>query len=112
VGYPDRLGYDHLRVAKVFSTITSPVFTEFVIVLNGRYGLPHEAELFETLDRMNTVRPFKLVFLLEVSDTLRDSARQMVTEMLDIVAARGLLDFLDSPPTVRIARLFDPPYFD
>ena len=97
---------------KVFSTITSPVFAEFVIVLDGRYGLPHEAELLETLDRINDVRPFKLVFLLEVSDSLRDLARQKVTEMLEILTTRGLLNFLDSPPALRIARLFDPPYFD
>jgi len=88
------------------------VFNEFVIVLDGRYDLPHEAELLETLDRLNVVRPFRLVFLLEVSDPLRDSARQTVTEMLEILTARGLLDFLDSPPVVRIARRFDPPYLD
>jgi len=47
------------------------------------------------------VRPFKLVFLLEVPRTSRVEARRELVGALDWVVAEGLLDFLESPPTIR-----------
>ena len=87
-------------MVEVFSTITSPAFSELVIAL-GRHatGLPCGVASFEALHTMNVVRPFKLVFLLEVSYPL--AARRELEEALAAVTARGLLDFLDSPPTIR-----------
>lgn len=52
----------------------------------------------ETLRTMNGVRPFKLVFLLE--DRYLEG---LLTEALDSMTAKGFLDFLDSPPTIRHA---------
>ena len=85
---------------EVFSTITSAAFSELVIAL-GRHetGLPCGLAFFEALRMMNVVRPFKLVFLLEVSCFLE--SRWELKEALVSVTARGLLDFLDSPPTIR-----------
>ena len=90
----------------VFSTITSPVFSELVIVIeaDGVAHLPSEVMLFETLCTMNGVRPFKLVFLLMVPDVSLGEAQQQLGGALDLVIARGALDFLDSPPTIRNAR--------
>jgi len=87
-------------MTEVFSTITSPAFSELVIAL-GRHEtrLPCGLAFFEALHMMNVVRPFKLVFLLEVSYFLE--ARRELEEALASVTARGLLDFLNSPPTIR-----------
>jgi len=85
---------------EVFSTITSPTFSEIVIAL-GRHetGLACGLSFFEALHMMYVIRPFKLVFLLEVSYFLE--ARRELEEALASVTARGRFDFLNSPPTIR-----------
>jgi len=55
---------------------------------------------------MNELRPFDLVFLLEVLD-FRQAQRELL-ETLDLVTAKGLLDFLDSPPTIRVLDMSSP----
>ena len=88
---------------EVFSTITSPVFAELVVVL-WEYQirtLSAEVTLFQALRTMSKVRPFKLVFLVEVSDPYLGE-REELAEVLDSIAADGLLDFLESPPTILI----------
>jgi hypothetical protein len=91
---------------KIFSTVTSPAFSEFVIVVGADAAtyLPSEVALFETLRVMNRVRPFKLVFLLVALDSFRGEARRKLAEALDLVTAGDLLGFLDSPPTIRSGR--------
>ena len=91
---------------RAFSTITSPVFSDLVIVLAGDaiICLPEDVALFETLDKMNRVRPFNLVFLLNVPNSSQGEARRKFTGSLDFVTAKGLLDFLGSPPTIRCAQ--------
>ena len=87
-----------------FSTIRSPVFTELVIIHTGISvdRLPQDDTLFETLRKMNEVRHFKLVFLVE-AENARDARREL-EKVIDWVATKGLLDFLESPPTIRTAR--------
>jgi hypothetical protein len=88
-------------VMKIFSTITSPVFSELVILVEDyTEDLPSNVTLFDTLRAMNGVKPFKLVFLLDPHD-LEEQWKLMGA--LDLVAARGLLNFLESPPTIRSA---------
>ena len=91
---------NHAIATEVFPTITSPVFSEFVIVLTGNMVayLPQQVSLFGTLRTVNEIRPFKLAFLLDVSEG--EVLRKLVGE-LDLVATNGFLDFLDSPPTIR-----------
>jgi len=90
---------------EVFSTITSPVFVELAIVLEGNTNfIPQRVVPFETLGKMNEIRPFKLVFLLDVSDPFRDGARRRLERTLDSVIARGLLKSFDSPPAIRWAQ--------
>ena len=93
----------HAMVMEVFSTITSPVFSELVILIWGDTAarLTSEVKLFETLHAMNTVKPFKLVFFLMDPDSSLVEARRELAEALDSVIARGLFDFFDSPPTFR-----------
>ena len=75
------------------------MFSELVFVLWDMCisRLLSDVTLFEALRAMNEVRPFKLVFLLQ------GKARQKLAETLDSVAAKGFLNFLDSPPTIRLA---------
>lgn len=54
---------------------------------------------------MRKVRPFKLVFLLEVPGSHQGEGRRELAEALDTVNASGLVDFLDSPPIIRTTRL-------
>jgi len=88
-------------VIGVFSTIASPLFSELVIALrHHETDLSHGITFLKALQRMNGVRPFKLVFLLEVSDFQEE--RRELTKALDSVTARGLLDFLiPRPPSVE-----------
>ena len=90
---------------EVFSTITSPLFSKLVIIVqaNGVACLPSELPLFETLHTMHKVKPFKLVFLLTGPDFLQEEVRRELAGALDSVTGRGLLDFLASPPTIRVA---------
>jgi len=88
----------------VFTTIASPKFSELVIIHTG-YAidhLPEEVAFFETLRKMNEVKRFKLVFLLEVEEFW--DPRLELVKALDSVAAKGLLGFLGSPPTMRTVR--------
>ena len=64
--------------------------------------------LFQTLRKMHEVRHFELVFLFEGPHTIQKGGqrglvdgRQELKEALDHVAAKGFLDFLDSPPTIQ-----------
>ena len=89
---------------EVFSAIASPVFSELVIVLRVHeiLDLPSDITFFETLRTMKGIRPFKLVFLLNIPSPPYDQrGRWRLVETLDRVRSKGLLDFLDSPPIVR-----------
>ena len=87
----------------VFSTITSPEFSELVIFIGSSVAyLAQNIKFFETLRRMHEVRPFKLVFLFKASD--RWNTPQGVAKAVGLVIEKGLVDFLDSPPAIRTAR--------
>lgn len=93
----------HRRTAAtVFQTITSHVFSEFVIVLTGPVTYsPYEVNFFTTLRTMNETRPFKLVFLFEIPSFRQEEAGQEIAGALDLMTAEGFFDFLGSPPTIR-----------
>lgn len=88
---------------EVLSTIASPVFSELVFDIreDDICYLHLEVGFFKMLRWVNEVRPFKLVFLLDVPHPSRVEARRELVGALDWVVAEGLLDFLDSPPTIR-----------
>ena len=62
--------------------------------------LPSDVTLFETLRTMNEVRPFELVFLIEVFGIYQEESRQELTGALDSTIAAGLFDFLESLPNI------------
>ena len=103
-------------VMEAFSTIASPMFSELVIISTDypTHCLPQEAVLFNTLHKMYEVKPFKLVFLLEVSDT--SDVMQELVDALELVTMKGLLGFLNSQPTIRTMQAehsgWDSPNFD
>ena len=79
--------------------------------------LPRDVTFFEVLRAMNETRPFKLVFLLEISKFLWGEVLWGSAEALELMVAEGTFDFLDSSPTIRIARSRNygwarPPDFD
>ena len=77
-------------VMEVFSTITFPIFSELVIFIWGDTAarLPSEVKLFEALQAMNTVKPFKLVFSLMDPDSSLVEARRELAEALDSACER------------------------
>ncbi|KAF9789641.1 hypothetical protein BJ322DRAFT_1043441 [Thelephora terrestris] len=94
----------HCNVIKrVFPTIKSPVFSEFVIVFlwNQRNDLLLASALFETLRTLHRVRPFKLVFLFQGWYSPSRDEHGVFEEMIESMTAKGFLGFLDSPPTIR-----------
>ena len=62
--------------------------------------------MLDTLCTMNEVRPFRLVFLLEVPYPYQEISRRWLAETLDSLTARGSFGFLNSPPTVRLRAVF------
>ena len=83
------------------------MFSEFVVILREHdiTYLNCAVMEFEALHGMHRVKPFKLVVLLEVPDSLQWDTEWRLGFALDSVTAKGLLDFHGSPPTVRITRL-------
>lgn len=102
-------GARHTIVMGVFSTITSPVFSELVIVL--WFGQParvfFDDTFLETLRMMSELRSFRLVFLLHEWSQFGCywEERRIFERDLESMTAEGLFDFLHSPPTIRVELL-------
>ena len=84
-------------------TITSPVFSDIVIVVQGRiiqnlHSFRHI--LFEMMKDLYEVKPFRLVFCLEVWDGDREDAVKRLKEYIDEEAAKGGLEFVPCPPLI------------
>ena len=88
---------------EIFSTIASPVFSELVLNLRDEQiaHLPSQLAPFEALRMANEIRPFKLVFFLVATDSSLGEARRKLARTIDLVTVKRLLNFLDSPPTIR-----------
>jgi len=89
---------------EIFSTITSPVFSDLVFIIL-RDQFPHllsDVTFLETLRMMTAVRPFKLAFVLKTPHYSSMDETQNLRSALATVVATGLLNFLDSPPTLRV----------
>ena len=91
---------------EVFSTITSSVFSDLIFVLwhDQFTRLLSDDTLFLTLRTMTEVRPFKLAFLLQVPHLPSREGRRKFEATLESVITEGLLDFLDSPPTICVVQ--------
>ena len=84
-------------------TITSPVFSDIVIVVQGRIiqnPRSFRHVLFKMMRDLYEVKPFRLVFCLEVWDGDREDAIKRLKEYIDGEAAKGVLEFLPCPPLI------------
>ena len=86
----------------IFSTITSPDFSEIILVfqrpdLYRPYQIP-----FEVFREMYSKRKFRLVFCLEVLKKYRAAGWEVMRQRLDSEIAQRRLDFLSSPPTLAV----------
>lgn len=100
----------HTLVVEMFSAIRSPMFSELVLDV-GDHELscfPVDVGLFGALRKASAIRPFKLAFLLDVQNRYPTEVRRRFTEALHSVTEKGLLDFLDSPPTITYTRRVRP----
>jgi len=84
-------------------TITSPAFSEVVIVLgdgaiNDTWFFQHW--LFDVVRTMHEVKPFRLVFCLEVWEGVREYTVGRLKRHINAEAAEGGLDFLPCPPVI------------
>ena len=85
----------HTVLTQVFSTVTSPVFSELAIVVTSDavMKLPWDAALFKTLRKMNEIRPFRLAFLPDASAFHREKLQRELWGALSLATAQGFLDF-------------------
>lgn len=86
----------------IFSTIKSPVFSEIILVfqrpdLYRPYYIP-----FGMFRQMHSERKFKLVFSLEVAKRHRGVGLNVMQQRMGYEIAERRLEFLESPPTLRI----------
>jgi hypothetical protein len=97
----------HAMVVEMFSTIASPVFFELIVVLwyDQFAYLPSDARFFEILRVMSKIRPFNLVFLLQVSCPPSGERRRRFERATELLIEKELFAFLDSPVTVRVVQL-------
>ena len=91
----------------IASTITSPVFSEVILVfryldLNHPYPILFYPLLFDALRHTYSKRRFRMVFCLEVVEKDICAGMQMMRERLEWETIHGRLDFLASPPTLVV----------
>lgn len=87
----------------LLSTIRSPVFSDLVIVLEDR--TTHDTRFFQhtlfgVVRCMYEVRPFRLVFCLEIWDGDQEDTARMLKRYIDAEVAEGGLEFLPCPPLI------------
>lgn len=99
----DVWGHHFTAAPGLFSTITSTAFSELVLTL-GRRHLPLPITLFTALRSAYEIRHFNLVFLFLAEGPDVGEGRRELAEALDSATTKGLLDFIDPKPTIRIAR--------
>lgn len=92
-------------IESIFHTITSPVFSELVVVIKSGDIYHFPWRMYDTLRRMYGVRPFKLKFLLIGSEKSSEAVALRTWQgAVNTATARGLLGFLESPPSIRFIR--------
>jgi len=95
--WDDRVGF----LGDLFSTVTSPVFFDVVVILQvSIISDPNflQSTLFRAVRDMCEVRPFRLVFWLGRSSQDREDDMERLKEMIGVQAAEGRLGPLPDPP--------------
>ena len=109
--WKDKLkGPDIPHIVQTFRTITSPAFSELVVIppYNKLDSLLSSTAFVEALRTMSLIRPFKLIFSVELWYTPwlggppSWEEQRAIETVVEKATAKGLLDFLSSPPTVQV----------
>lgn len=84
-------------------TITSPVFSDIVIVLEDQ-DICNEKFfrliLSKYLPSLYRIKPFRLVFCLEIWDGDREETTKRLKGYIEVEEARGGMGFLSCPPKI------------
>ena len=86
----------------LLSTVTSPVFSDVVIILQDiivHRDIPLNA-LFRAVHDMSKVKAFRLVFRLGKLPRDRERDREKLKELIEAEAAKGGLGLLLHPPAI------------
>ena len=91
-------GYIH-AIKTLLSTITSPEFSEVVVIFpeGGFRRVPER--LVSVLREMYEIKKFRVAFCLELAERRMPYAHRLTLEVEEGVAA-GIYDFLPCPPSV------------
>lgn len=101
---------DHARtVNETLFTITSPVFSEIVVVFSERQVYHPLERLAWVLREMYEIKRFKVAFCLEALEESRAEKLHHLTLRTKEAAVAGTWDFLSCPPLVfsRTATRYD-----
>jgi len=101
VSHGSRLDPDLLR--DIISTINSPMFSEVVLVFQRPDLYRPYSISFETFREMHSKRKFRLVFCLEVLKKYRNPGFQVMRQRMEYEMTQRRLNFLESPPTLKIS---------
>ena len=102
-GITTRSSYDRVGIIRdLLSTVTSPVFSEVVIILQE--GIVHDPNIRNTLFRavrgMCEVKPFRLVFWLDELYRVGEHIRERFEGMIKAQAAKGGFGPRLDPPVI------------
>ena len=92
-----------LYANQAFYTITSPVFSEVVVIFSGRETDSRSSDVSYRLRDLYRIREFSVRFFLEAFGSpaaIRDESQRKLTLETEEAVAKGLYDFLPSPPLI------------
>jgi hypothetical protein len=81
-------------------TVTSPVFSEIVVVFSGVEARWPPRDLAERLHEIYKIREFRVAFCLETAERLGVSSLRIMKSTMQAEVAKGSYDFLPCPPLV------------
>ena len=85
---------------ELLPTITSPVFSDIVVVFSEHEVRRLPTGLGGALHRMFKIRKFRVAFCLETMERLEAHNLRLLMSEIEVGALKGSLDFLPCPPVV------------
>lgn len=87
-------------LGELLATITSPVFSEIVVVFTEEDAHWPPQGITDVLREMYGIQKFRVVFCLETLEALRTSNLRALTLATQREVASGSFDFLPCPPLI------------
>lgn len=88
------------RLERLLSAITSPAFSEIVIIFSGRDVYRPAESLASIVREFCRIKEFRVAFCLETQGYSRAENLRTLTLETERAAVAGLYDFLPYPPLV------------